>query len=406
MSYLMMRDDTLLAQSPVVFAGEVVERLPAAKNADGYVEETRYAVRVDRLLKGVIDASLLVVAVPGAPEGADAGLHVAGVPAYAAGERVLMFAAPRKDGTYAPVQLALGMFRASDYAGDTYFQRDLDAEDAIDPEYNEKYKRPRRGQKFLAWIEANRNAAKASEPDYLETLPAEADAKFTQMRSTAGTPTRWFQFDAGTSERWYGTAGGQVNGGSSFTQLQQAVDAWTNDAGSRILLTYAGQVSSDNASTTDGNSVVTWNDPNGRIAGSFSCTGGGTLAIGGPFFSSATRSFGGIAYHDIVEGFVVVQDGAGCLFAGHGGADGAETLAHEIGHTLGLGHACGDSNSPACHTNATLDDAVMRAFVHGDGRGASLRADDRAAVAMLYPQPGGSTPSAPRPDPVFTSGFE
>ncbi|HET9482685.1 MAG TPA: hypothetical protein VFO79_01905 [Xanthomonadales bacterium] len=409
MSYLMMRDDALLAQSPVVFAGEVVSMLPPVENRDGYVVETRYAVRIDRLAKGEVDASLVVIALPGAAALVEDGLHVPGVPQYAAGDDVLMFAEPRDDGTYQPVQLALGLFRAHEYAGDTYWQRELDEHDAIEKTFNAEYTLPRHGAKFLAWLETNGTAAKASAPDYLVPLPAEATAKFTQMRgASTNAPTRWFRFDQGQSAVWYGLSGGQAGMATDeFAQLSQAVAAWSNDTGSRINYTYGGPTGSDaQNNSTDGKNAVTWNDPGNKISGSFSCATGGTLAIGGPFFSGTTTSFGGVGYHTIVEGFVIVQDGAGCLFDGHGGADGAETLAHELGHTLGIGHACGDGGSPACNTSATLNDALMRAYIHADGRGAGLRSDDRSAAATIYPQPsGGGTPGT-KPDLIITTSFE
>ena len=77
----------------------------------------------------------------------------------------------------------------------------------------------------------------------------------------------------------------------------------------------------------------------------------------------------------------MTNDGTECFFQNNPSA-AQEIFAHELGHTLGLGHSK-DSN------------ALMYAFAHNDGRGASLTADDRAAVSVLYgdgsvPAPGGS----------------
>ena len=61
-----------------------------------------------------------------------------------------------------------------------------------------------------------------------------------------------------------------------------------------------------------------------------------------------------------------------------------EIFAHELGHALGLGHSCGDADSPPCASNPVFNDALMRAFVHGDNRGAALNSDDRAGILFLY----------------------
>jgi hypothetical protein len=395
LSYRMMTDEALLQQAQGVALFEVVH-VDAVQHGD---TETRYLLKWQRGVAGSAAFAYEWLALPGA-ESASHQHFIDGIPLLRTGEQWLLFFARRADGVLQPVQLTLGMFRRYDASdGVASYLRTVDiapAKGGSDPNAAFASRRDARG--FEQWLRGGASG-KSGAADYL-IAPDATPAKYSFMLFSFATPRpgRWFEFDSGTTVPVRAAAGGQSGTTHNvFTSLQTAIGAWNNDAGSRVLLSYAGVGNSGADSAIN----VLWNDPNDQIAGSFSCSGGGVLAIGGSYATtSQTGTFGNQTWVKRLRGYVVVQDGAGCAMDRWGGADGAELLTHELGHVLALGHSCGDANSGSCDTTAKST-AIMRAHLQGN-RGAVLGADDRAGIAVPYPAPAGAAP----PPRVHRSGFE
>lgn len=396
MTYVMPDDESLLQQADGVFVGTVVGA-PVAGAKRG-LPQLRHRVVVERVISGRLSRSEVMLELPGTLPNAQIKLFIPGVPDVKAGQRVLVFFDKQGTSLVVPAELSLGLFFESrDAAGQTSYTRKLEGGHALNKAQAESRSRGRDAARFERWI--RRTAAGApSAADYFTADPA----KFTFAPSGFADqlPTRWFQFDTNQSISIRAVASGMA--GATFDEfgaVSSALAAWTNDAGSRILLTYGGTVASDSGNNgTDNVNSVIWDDPGNDISGAYSCGSGGVLAIGGSFASSNTGVHGGQTYHRNVEAFVITQNNAACAYNGHGGADAREILAHEVGHTIGFGHSC---ESAACVSGSVLDAALMRSFVHSDGRGAALGIDDQAGAAILYPESsgGGGTPR------IFASGF-
>jgi Calx-beta domain len=383
-TYVMMADEDLADQAPVI----AVVRVAAIEPARGArALSTDYVVDVERAVKGAAGGSLRVRVLGGtSPEGVR--LRLFGMPRFRLGERALLFLAPSGEGVYGVVQAMLGAFHevASPTDGRRLAVRDLSeaAEVPLPGRHPAGPGSPRDLDRFAAWL-TDRAQGRVRSPDYFVQGAAPPLPEFTQLGNG-----RWFEFDSGGSVPWRAHVSGQIGmPGGGFIQFQSALQAWNNEPATPINLLYGGTTTASAPfAVVDGINNILWNDPNDEIAGSFDCATGGVLAFGG-YKSSGTGVFNGLTFNRIIEGDIVTQDGAGCFFSGNGNEDGEEVFGHELGHTLGLGHSCGDAASGACVPGSPQDQALMRAFAHGDGRGAALGTDDQDGARYLY------QPSAP-----------
>lgn len=390
-SYVPLGDGPLVDQAAAIVEG-VVLHAGVSDGADR--PRTEYAVQVERVLEGRVDGAVVRVQVLGGTRPDGTRLRVWGAPELAAGDRVLLFLGAGDDGAWQPLHLSLGVFhRLAGDAGGEIAVRDpralgelevagggLDADSGAVRDLD----------RFRSWV-ADRAAGRRRAADYRVAAPAGGPRSMTEKFTyLGGSKNRWFEFDRGEEVGWRAHQAGQEGlAGGGFAEFQAALAAWNDEPGSNVRYRYDGKTSADAGfSRFDGLNVILFHDPHDDAEGTFDCGSGGVLAVGGTWFDDR-----GAEPYPVLGADIVVNDGAGCWLANPKRAE--QVYAHELGHTLGLGHACGGS-AGACDT-AAKQEALMRATAHADDRGARLSADDRAGIASLYPQAGGSTQPATRP---------
>ena len=388
-SYVPMTDEALADQAPVAVI--VTMGRPEPASWDGW-PSTEYTARVEKVLKGHVSTREITVRVPGGMGPDGIGLRIWGAPRFADDERALLFLAPRADGTYAISQLMLGAFHEARSGEQRFAVRDLAEARAVVPRgWQAPAETLRDFDLFASWVEARSRplSGRRVRTDYVvradPRLLRNLTDRFTFLPAADGFPIRWFVFDSGGSNTFRALESGQPGlAGGGFTEFQTALAAWNADPATNISYLYGG-------TTTDPsgpNRIVFDQD----LGSPFSCTSGGVLAVGGPSFVSALTVYHGISYHAAGSGRIVTNAGIACYFQNNASPSRAaeELFGHELGHTLGLNHSCGDTAAGSCSGRPSQDVALMRAFIHNDGRGALLSVDDRTGIAVLYTPAGAS----------------
>jgi hypothetical protein len=376
-SFVMMRDEDLAAGAEAIVIARVVsvEERSASSRA-----RTRTLVAVEEVLQGSVPENEIVVQTPGGVSDRGLKARIQGVPRFESGDRAILFLDRNTDGSFSPHQLFLGVFlqRSGTAVRDAQGAAEIRVASAPAQSGVRDFAR------FASWLRARAGGGSGA-PDYWRQdsrlSSVSAEHRFFEY---GGHRIRWFEFQRDTPVQWVvADQPGTTLDDANVENLIRALAAWNGDEGSEIRYEYAGRSAEALGGLTepDDFNAILFDDPHNDASGTFGCTNGGVIAVGGPWFDETdVRTYRGVPAIRTAVADVVFNKGVQCLNA----KAMEEVLAHELGHTLGFGHSCGDAAAGTCVGNATAAEALMRATVHDDGRGADLRGDDRAAAAAHY----------------------
>lgn len=416
-TFVVPSDDELFRKADAVVVAMVIGS-HARLMEDGSVMTVTDS-RIERVIKGSLEpGDLLSTDAPGGIVGSVRKVYH-GVPHYRPSSRVLLFVFEWEPGRWATVDLTVGKFEFhADVRGREVLVRDEDEITGWDEDLRPFSDRRRDAGRFLRHLERLRRGESPSPDYFVEAAPlttgpvatledaavgsaSVADGSVTAtaivppasnyLMDQFGNLARWNTFPSPVPFRQYTIGGSAVPGAN--TAVQAAVSAWTNDCGSNVVLTNAGQSLRSPpqglAGDSDGENTVRWEVDLAGVQ-DFVCTSNGysgTLGLGGPNGLGARHTFDGMSYYAITEGDVDMNRGlasAACANLAQSIKNAA--VAHEVGHTLNFRHSDRSrDDSTVCTAPLPCSDmAIMKASLP-PGLDAVLQQWDIDAVRAVYP---------------------
>lgn len=379
----MLSDTELIVNSRLIVTGRVTSVMSRWDDSHSMIW-TYVEVRVDRMLKGELSEGTIVLKQIGG-ETIGSGVRVFGQPGFTAGERVLLYLNTGDDGSLHAAHAFMGKF--SVIAGDTpegFVERSSEARDveflarttggevtnrAPFHSYIQKIKQTLKQEAAqVAEIDASRAGAPliAVPPEY--SRKKKGSSGFSPEFSFMANGVRWMEADSGQPIPYYVNPNSSPVTGGAAAEIARAMSAWSSQSGASIQLQTAGQTGAcgivvDNANTISfGDCLNQLDPPIGNCAG--------IVALTAINFTNQSKAVGGTSFNRLLEADTVFNKGMSCFLANS--ANLAEVTCHELGHSIGLAH----SADPA---------AIMWPNARGNGRDATLGADDKAGVLAVYP---------------------
>ncbi len=384
-----MSDRELIVSVRAIVEATIVDSEPMWDESTGVVS-TYVTIDVERTYKGDVPPGLVVIRQLGGVTSEHATV-IYGAPDLRPGQRTLLFLNASADGAMHVAHLSLGHFglEADPATGLSEVVRPS-LGTSVSPVTGEPVTSRADRSAFVADLLGTLAAAgPLAEPAGVPLRIVPAEYKKLPSRGGAapaftflGSGFRWFEPDTGEKVRVKVNSSGAPTTSGGVDEAKAAFRAWSSVSGSRLRVEFDGKTNARGIKT-DGATAVSFGDPLSQIDDLVNCQG--VVAIAGLAGNPGERvTIRNKTFSRITEADLVVNNGIECLLS-QSAITFQEIMTHEFGHDLGLGHSSENGSEP----DAALRDATMYWLAHGDGRGASIRQDDSAAIRYLYGTPAG-----------------
>ena len=210
-------------------------------------------------------------------------------------------------------------------------------------------------------------------------LPSRADQRFTLL----GDGIRWREADAGAPVSWFrnGLYAPPIDAGLTDNEIQVALTSWTEPPDASIVLSFGG-TRFDNGPADGfyctpvnaGAGLITFGDPHDEL-------GAAILAVGGGCYDpSQVHEVSGHPFTAFTHGYVVMNDDLAPPYTV--APNLTRILTHEVGHGIGLGHACEGTCTTADAENIMYPSCCLSEAPVPP----ALGPDDRAGLVFIYPE--------------------